>query len=220
MQQHTHTEIWRPVVGHEGTYEVSDLGRVRSLPRTTVRSNGAPFTVRGRVLSPSTSNAGGYPLVNLGGRPRYVHQIVAEAFIGPRPEGLEICHRDGDPTNNRPSNLRYDTSKANTADLIAHGRSRNQNTGKTHCKRGHEFSPENTRLTGRGRECRACSKLRNVGPRSSPTHCPRGHEYTAENSYIPPGRPSPLCRTCQRKRNREYMRRVHARNRNLPRGSD
>lgn len=53
---------------------------------------------------------------------RYIHRLVLEAFVGPRPEGLVCCHWDGDPSNNRLDNLRWDTHRANGADAIRHGR--------------------------------------------------------------------------------------------------
>jgi DNA-binding transcriptional regulator YiaG len=52
---------------------------------------------------------------------RTVHRVVAEAFIGPRPEGLEVRHLDGNKTNNRASNLVYSTHKENEADKARHG---------------------------------------------------------------------------------------------------
>lgn len=58
-----------------------------------------------------------------------VHRLVAEAFLGPCPEGLEVCHNNGIKTDNRPSNLRYDTHKANGEDASRHG-SWSRNHGK------------------------------------------------------------------------------------------
>lgn len=52
---------------------------------------------------------------------KYVHRLVLEAFVGPCPRGMRACHQDGDPTNNRLSNLRWDTQKANMADADRHG---------------------------------------------------------------------------------------------------
>jgi hypothetical protein len=57
------------------------------------------------------------------GKNRLVHQIVLETFVGPRPKGMVACHKDGNPSNNALSNLRWDTYKANSADTIRHGRS-------------------------------------------------------------------------------------------------
>lgn len=53
---------------------------------------------------------------------RGVHVLVADAWIGPRPLGMQVCHIDGDKTNNRPENLRYGTGKDNAADRDRHGR--------------------------------------------------------------------------------------------------
>ena len=58
-----------------------------------------------------------------------VHRLVLLAFVGPCPEGMECCHEDGDPSNNKPSNLRWDTRKANYADRVRHG---THNRGERH----------------------------------------------------------------------------------------
>lgn len=50
-----------------------------------------------------------------------VHQLVLEAFVGPRPQGMFACHDDGNPANNRLENLRWDTPAANSADKVRHG---------------------------------------------------------------------------------------------------
>ncbi len=109
-------ERWLPVVGWEGLYEVSDLGRVRCLPRKWV-----PQT---RLLK-TVHSPGKYPQVGLfkPGRKltQMVHQLVAKAFLGPCPSGMEVCHFDGNRANNAVSNLRYDTRKANHADKRRHG---------------------------------------------------------------------------------------------------
>jgi hypothetical protein len=54
----------------------------------------------------------------------YVHHLVLLAFVGPRPDGLICCHGNGDPTDNRPENLRWDTHSANSKDAIKHGTAR------------------------------------------------------------------------------------------------
>ena len=108
-------EVWRDVIGREGEYQVSNLGRVRSLDRTIVYKNGRLVHRKGKVLS--QGNSGGYKFVNLGdGNSKKVHVLVAEAFIGIRPDGLDVCHNDGDKTNNRLSNLRYGTRSENNLD--------------------------------------------------------------------------------------------------------
>ena len=127
-----------PVVDFEGLYEVSDLGRVRSLDRTathetTCRWSGATLTVErfypGRVLRPGTRDSG-HQVVILGrGNTRQVHALVLTAFVGPCPVGEECLHGYGDPANNRLGNLRWGTRLENVADTYRHGTRRH---GETH----------------------------------------------------------------------------------------
>lgn len=121
-------ERWLPVVGFEGRYEVSDLGRVRSLPRIVTYSvvdyrNGVTrmvsYPVDGTVLRPAAQKSG-HMYVNLGRSvTRRVHRLVLTAFVGLCPEGMEGCHRNSDPSNNALSNLRWGTSTDNKADMVA-----------------------------------------------------------------------------------------------------
>ena len=118
-------EEWRPVSGYEGLYEVSSLGRVRSLPRVweQVSKHGTlhKHTSSGRTLKPGLTRQG-YPSVVLGRRrTRLVHRLVAEAFLGPCPAGKEVRHLDGTRTNNTISNLAYGTRSENIADAKLHG---------------------------------------------------------------------------------------------------
>jgi hypothetical protein len=115
----TETEHWLPAVGWEGLYEVSDMGRVRSLPRQTTRG-----VLGGQERKPVV-DGWGRPKVNLSiqghSRCRYISALVAEAFIGPRPPGSHCCHGDGNPANNHLPNLRWDTPARNEADKRLHG---------------------------------------------------------------------------------------------------
>lgn len=149
-------ERWLPVVGYEGYYEVSDQGRVRSLPRLTRKGN----LTGGRILSPSGGKSD-YRRVDLWvngvARTRLVHGLMMEAFAGPRPEGMEIRHLDGTRSNNRwPDNLAYGTRSENQQDTVRHGK--HQNASKTRCKKGHEFTPENTYDNNGGRGCLQCKR--------------------------------------------------------------
>lgn len=143
-------EEWRPVVGFEG-YEVSSHGRVRSFRRSPT----------GRVLV-GNRITNGYLQLDLrrgtGKATRagkLIHCLVLEAFVGPRPDGHEACHNDGDQLNNHLSNLRWDTHVENALDTKRHGRHFQAN--KAECPRGHEYSHGNVyfRPSG-GRGCKTC----------------------------------------------------------------
>lgn len=116
-------EAWRPIPGFEG-YEVSNLGRVRSFRRHGGRGRGLVKTPRIKKTHPG---ANGYLCVTLqkpdGNRcNKYaVHVLVAAAFMGPRPEGMQVAHGDGDRQNARLDNLRYATALENAQDKHRHG---------------------------------------------------------------------------------------------------
>jgi hypothetical protein len=119
-------ERWLPVIGYEGLYEVSDHGRVRSLPRIVLaRRNGGVFPrkVKGFLLAHS-KNSYGYPMVMLciNGAKKWkpVHTLVMRAFVGPS-NGLDVRHLDGSRENNVLTNLCYGTRAENVADSRAHG---------------------------------------------------------------------------------------------------
>jgi len=117
-------ERWLPILGYEGIYEVSDLGRVRSLDRKVRRPNGQVHHLRGKIRIPS-DNGHGYPALTLnrdGVKTCFkIHVLVARAFLGPRPPGKEVAHWDGDRANPKLKNLRYATPIENQADRDRHG---------------------------------------------------------------------------------------------------
>lgn len=158
-------EQWLPVPGYEGYYEVSDLGSVRSLPRVTNGSFNGTRRLSGRVLRPVLGGPDGRRLVVLyrdgEGRSHFIYPIVLTAFVGPRPAGMEACHSDGDCTNDRLSNLRWDTPSSNILDAVEHGT--HNNTRKTHCPRNHRLVEPNlvpSVLADGRRECLSCKKAR------------------------------------------------------------
>ena len=122
-------ETWKPVVGFEGRYEVSDFGRVKSLGRvetfSRVLNNGVRADVtrlkREKILALS-KGSNGYVTVRLLGKTFTVHQLVLKAFVGPKPDGFVTCHGDGNRLNNRLSNLRWDTYTANNRERNWKGR--------------------------------------------------------------------------------------------------
>jgi hypothetical protein len=118
-------ERWLPVVGFEGLYEVSDQGRVQSLPRTVAHYCGGLRLFPGRVLIQTARKKDGYvqvPLSKAGHVKRaYVHQLVANAFHGVRPEGRDAAHHNGNKADNRAVNVRWKTRAENSLDRIRHG---------------------------------------------------------------------------------------------------
>lgn len=124
-------EQWRPVVGWEGAYEVSDLGRVRSLDRYVRNKHGYRIT-RGCMLKPQP-NSRGYLFVWLGGHrtgsPRTIHRLVLEAFVGLRPTGMVCRHGPGGALDNRLVNLCWGTREENKADEL---RDQTRNRGVRH----------------------------------------------------------------------------------------
>lgn len=119
-------EEWRDIPGYEGHYQASSWGRVRSLGRVTVKKGGVRMTVRERILSGRAHRYGysSYVLRKNGkSHPYHGHVLVMRAFHGMPEPGLIICHNDSDGSNNRLDNLRYDTVKSNSADMVSAGTS-------------------------------------------------------------------------------------------------
>ena len=191
-------EEWRDVVGYEGLYRISSLGRVWSNHRG------------GRLLKLQPIGPRRYLHLVLYANGRhqnqYAHALVAAAFIGERPAGYEILHGDGDTANNSVGNLRYGTSSENKLDVVRHGR---HNLAKrTHCSNGHEYTAENTIIQFRKgkwvvRRCRTCRGVKDLSRPGAGlrTRCPRGHEYTPENTRVYRG--SRNCRACDKIRSAE-----------------
>lgn len=131
-QDHTissELERWLPIDGWPG-YDVSDYGRIHSYWGAGGASKGR------RGIGPRPRQVGGkagktgYCYVQLfrddgrGRRQKWVpgiHVLVLQAFVGPRPPGMQACHYDGNRSNNRVDNLRWDTRAANTFDSVKHG---------------------------------------------------------------------------------------------------
>ena len=120
-------ETWKDCVGFEGRYQVSDLGRVRSMD-CSVRGRARGATedhfrrVKGRILKPAPQASGHLTVVLGKGNTRSVHTLVMRAFKGEPPPGHEVRHVDGTPGHNWLTNLIYGTRGENNRDKILHGR--------------------------------------------------------------------------------------------------
>jgi hypothetical protein len=117
-------EIWKSVVGHDG-YEVSNLGRIAAI------KNGERF-----IRKPNFATH--YLSISFKRRPkdktqtsRNIHVVVAEAFIGPRPSGMVVCHIDGNRYNNAASNVCYGTPNENVYDAVKHKTYKGSKNGRS-----------------------------------------------------------------------------------------
>lgn len=115
VNENVNKEQWLDIRGWVGLYQVSDKGRIRSLPRTIMRRHGKSMRLGGKVLTPFMKD--GYLSVHLNDIDRTVtrrvHRLVMEAFEGP--SELEVDHIDRNRWNNSRPNLRYVTHEENMA---------------------------------------------------------------------------------------------------------
>jgi hypothetical protein len=167
-------EEWRPIPGHEDNYMVSTEGRIKSRRREGARGGLLKLPLGGH----------GYLQVNLfrDGEPVKcrVHQLVALTFLGPRPDGMQVRHLDGDRTNSRLANLAYGTLSENMQDMIKHGN--NARVNKTHCPQGHPYEEANLYPTTNGRRnrrCRECGRARDRARTAAKTAARRAARVAA-----------------------------------------
>lgn len=159
----TTIENWRPVIGFEDFYEVSDHGQVRGIPRTVGAANGKTKQLRTRVLRGYATKSGHRYVDLYQGCERTkvaIHRLVLESFVGPAPDGREGCHRNDDPTDNRVQNLYWGTRSDNLRDAVRNGK--HAHSRRDHCTRGHKYTPESTYIRRNGsRACRPCQRAAN-----------------------------------------------------------
>lgn len=150
-------ENWKDIPGYEGRYQVSDLGRVRSVDRYVrcVDKLGVERTrlARGQVLRPGLCRE--YPIVNLSPDGTIaVHLLVAHAFVEGRRPGLEVNHKDGVKANCRADNLEWMTKSGNQQHALHMGL-RPQAVRVVHPVTGEVFPSIN--YAARAARCRAAT---------------------------------------------------------------
>lgn len=119
-------EVWKDIIGFEGRYQVSNLGRVQSVAGKRISKNGRVFHQKGAIRKIQYGHKSGYPLITLTvddiNFTKCVHALVASAFLEKPKMGVyEVCHRDNDKTNNSAANLYWGTKKENASDRAKHG---------------------------------------------------------------------------------------------------
>lgn len=110
-------EIWKSIIEYPN-YEISSLGRVKSKSRIITDSLGRVKHISSRILKQGDSM--GYAFVNLVKNGKVnsikVHVLVAQAFLGQRPDGYDVCHKNGNKKDNNVDNLEYGTRSKNNLD--------------------------------------------------------------------------------------------------------
>jgi hypothetical protein len=127
------SDYWREIPGWEGFYEVSYRGEVRSMTRRIPNNRGFDV-VRNAQLRRQQTDKQGYKIVPLSRagnhQLRKVHQLVLEAFVGPRPfPEAQTLHINGDSGDNRLENLKWGTAKENGRDKSNHGSNKGHRNG-------------------------------------------------------------------------------------------
>jgi hypothetical protein len=129
-------EIWKDIQNFEGLYQISNLGRVKSLDRYIELKNGTNRFVKGRVLKPSKhkTKPSYYNVILSNKGKRYsmsIHRLVAEHFIPNKDGKPQVNHKDGDKLNNKVNNLEWVTYSENTIHSFSIGLSKGRK-GENH----------------------------------------------------------------------------------------
>lgn len=158
-------ERWKPIDGYEGYYEVSNQGRVRSLPRVQKNKRGQVRNYGGKLLGEEGfgyADKFGYRSVILCTNEKQIrykiHRLVCDVFIRPLSDDEVVMHLNDNPGDNRIENLRIGSQKENLHDCIQKGRfnSGAAQKARTRCPRGHLLQDDNLCVAGVKNGKRAC----------------------------------------------------------------
>jgi len=136
-------EIWKDIPGFEGLYQVSDLGRVKSLDRIEHNKNGRILPIKDRIMATHSNGKGHIKLTLSKGSCRnkkYIHRLMAEVFV-PNPNGYKLInHIDGNPSNNILSNIEWVSMREN----VTHGLKKKNSRKKSSSYPGVHLNTVNT----------------------------------------------------------------------------
>lgn len=163
-------EIFRTIPFGNDQYSISNEGRV-------MRNRIGKGTFMGRVLRPGRSSRGYLIVCLYDGSSREnritkaVHKLVAKAFLGPCPKGLQVNHKDGIKQNNHVENLEYVSPSRNSIHAVEFGLKpfgkSHWEAKKTHCPNGHAYTPENIFPYALKRGIRVCRICKNASERNN-----------------------------------------------------